>query len=148
MNGGRIKEFAYLLLRVVTGLLFFQHGGQKILGWFGGIPAEHGGQPELMSQVGIGGLLELIGGLLIMVGLFTRGVAFILSGMMAVAYFQFHQPAAFWPIENQGETAVLYCFIFLYLSARGAGELSVDGLIKSRRAAPGSAPNRQPSVSR
>jgi len=135
MNGGRIKEFTYLLLRVVTGLLFMQHGGQKILGWFGGIPPEHGGPPELMSQVGIGGLLELIGGLLIMVGLFTRGVAFVLSGMMAVAYFQFHQSTAFWPIENQGELAVLYCFVFLFMAARGAGELSLDGLIKGKRSA-------------
>ena len=143
MNGGRIRDFAYLLLRVVTGLLFFQHGGQKLLGWFGGIPPEHGGQPELMSQVGIGGLLELVGGLLIMVGLFTRGVAFILSGMMAVTYFQFHQPTAFWPIENHGELAVLYCFIFLYMAAQGAGELSLEGLIRGRRGpAGGSRPVR------
>jgi len=133
MNGGRISEFAYLLLRVVTGLLFFQHGGMKLLNWFGGIPPEHGGQPALLSQAGIGGLLEFFGGLAIMLGLFTRPVAFILSGMMAVAYFQFHQPNAFWPIENGGEPAVLYCFLFLYMAARGAGELSLDGLIKGRR---------------
>lgn len=128
MNGGRIKEFAYLLLRVVTGLLFFQHGGQKILGWFGGIPPEHAG-----TLTTIAGILEFFGGLAIMIGLFTRPVAFVLSGLMAVAYFMAHQKDGFWPIENHGELAVLYCFIFLYMSARGAGELSVDGLIKGKR---------------
>ena len=137
MNGGRITEFAYLLMRVVIGLLFFQHGGQKLLGWFGGIPAEF--QGALTTTAGI---LEFFGGLAIMLGLFTRPVAFLLSGMMAVAYFMAHQKNGFWPIENGGEPAVLYCFIFLFLAARGAGEFSLDGLIKGRRG-PASATGRQ-----
>ena len=128
-----MTELTYLLLRVVSGLLFFQAGSVKFLGWFGGIPAEHGGQPALLSQIGIGGMLEFFGGLAIMLGLFTRPVAFILSGEMAVAYFQFHQPNGFWPVENHGEPAVLFCFIFLYMAARGGGEFSVDGLRKKQR---------------
>jgi putative oxidoreductase len=130
----KLTEITYFLLRVVTGLLFFQTGSVKFLGWFGGVPAEHGGQPALLTQVGIGGMLEFFGGLLIMLGLFTRPVAFILSGEMAVAYFQFHQKDGFWPIQNHGEMAVLFCFIYLYMAARGAGELSVDGLRKGKRA--------------
>ena len=128
-----MTELTYLLLRVVSGLLFFQAGSVKFLGWFGGIPAEHGGQPALLSQIGIGGMLEFFGGLAIMLGLCTRPVAFILSGEMAVAYFQFHQPNGFWPVENHGEPAVLFCFIFLYMAARGGGEFSVDGLRKKKR---------------
>jgi|SRR6185436_1366888 len=127
-------EITYFLLRVVSGLLFFQAGSVKFLGWFGGVPAEHGGQPALLTQVGIGGMLEFFGGLLIMLGLFTRPVAFILSGEMAVAYFQFHQPKGTWPVVNGGAEAVLFCFIFLYMAARGGGELSVDGLRKGKRA--------------
>src|SRR5262245_30140913 len=101
------------LLRVVSGLLFMQAGGMKILGWFGGIPAEHGGPPVFPSQIWIGGMLELVGGALILLGLLARPAAFIVSGEMAVAYFQFHQPGGAWPIQNHGEAAVLFCFIFL-----------------------------------
>jgi putative oxidoreductase len=122
------RQFTWFLLRVVAGLLFFQAGAMKILGWFGGVPAEHGGAPELWSQIWIGGMLELVGGFLVMIGLLTRPVAFVLSGEMAVAYFQFHAGNGFWPIENHGEPAVLFCFIFLYMAARGAGPWSVDGL--------------------
>jgi putative oxidoreductase len=82
----------------------------------------------LMTQVGIGGLLEAVGGFLLLIGLFTRPVAFVLSGEMAVAYFQFHFPQGFWPVVNQGQPAVLYCFIWLYFSAAGAGPWSVDAL--------------------
>jgi putative oxidoreductase len=78
--------------------------------------------------------LEVFGGILIMLGLFTRPVAFILSGEMAVAYFQFHQPNGTWPVQNQGGPAVLFCFIFLYMAARGAGDWSLDGFIKRKRA--------------
>jgi putative oxidoreductase len=83
-----------------------------------------------MTQVGIGGLLEVVGGALLLVGLFTRPVAFLLSGEMAVAYFQFHAPQGLWPIVNQGQPAVLYCFIWLYFSAAGAGPWSLDALRK------------------
>lgn len=124
MNNNRFAQSAYVLLRVVTGLLFCQHGGQKLLGWFGGMPA--GVTAPVGSQIWIGGVLELVGGAAILLGLFTRPVAFVLSGTMAVAYFQFHQPGGFWPIENQGELAVLYCFIFLYMAGHGGGAWSLD----------------------
>ncbi|MCI0330078.1 MAG: DoxX family protein [candidate division Zixibacteria bacterium] len=133
MNQDRIAQAAYFLLRIVAGLLFLQAGGMKLFAWFGGIPAEMGGQPPLMSQIGIGGVLEFFGGLAIMLGLFTRPVAFILSGEMAVAYFQFHQPNGFWPIQNHGEPAVLFCFIYLYMAARGAGDWSLDALVRRKR---------------
>jgi putative oxidoreductase len=91
-----------------------------------------GEKVRLLSQTGIGGVLEFFGGILIMLGLFTRPVAFILSGMMAVAYWQFHFPMGRWPVQNQGMPAVLFCFIFLYMAARGAGEWSLDALIRRR----------------
>ena len=133
MNRNRFVQIAYFLLRVVSGLLFFHAGSMKILGWFGGIPAAMGGPPAMWSQIWIGGMLELIGGALILVGLFTGPVAFILSGEMAVAYWQFHAPNGTWPIQNHGEPAVLFCFIFLYIAARGGGEWSLDALLKRRR---------------
>jgi putative oxidoreductase len=122
-------RISYFLLRVVSGLLFFHAGSMKIFGWFGGMPGSPpGSTAPLLTQVGIGGLLELFGGILIMLGLFTRPVAFILSGEMAVAYWQFHFPGGAWPILNHGEPAVLLCFIFFYMSARGGGEWSFDEL--------------------
>src|SRR5262245_8799754 len=96
MNLELLKAGVWFLLRVVSGLLFLQSGGMKIFDWFGGIPAEFGGHPALFSQTWIGGVLEFYGGAAILLGLFTRPVAFILSGEMAVAYFQFHQPNGFW----------------------------------------------------
>ncbi len=133
MNRERIVQITYFLLRVVAGLLFYQAGGMKLFGWFGGMPG--GGTAPLFSQVGIGGVLEFFGGILIMLGLFTRPAAFILSGEMAVAYFQFHQPNGVWPIQNQGTPAVLFCFIFLYMAARGGGDWSLDALIGRKRGA-------------
>ena len=130
----RARQVALFLLRVVSGLLFLQAGGMKIFDWFGGIPADYGGHPAMMSQTWIGGALEFYGGAAILLGLWTRPVAFLLSGEMAVAYFQFHQPQGFWPIQNHGEPAVLLCFIFLFLAAEGAGEWSLDGLIKRKKA--------------
>jgi len=127
----RAKEITYFLLRVVSGFLFVQSGGLILFGWFGGMPG--GAKVNLMSQTGIGGILEFFGGILIILGLFTRPVAFILSGMMAIAYWQFHFPNGRWPIQNQGMPAVLLCFIFLYMAAKGGGAWSVDALIKSRR---------------
>ena len=128
-----VRQVASVLLRVVSGLMFMQAGGVKILDWFGGVPAEFGGHPAFLSQTWIGGVLELVGGLAMMIGLCTQPVAFILSGEMAVAYFQFHQPNGFWPIQNHGEPAVLFCFIFLYFAAHGAGAWSVDRLITQAR---------------
>jgi putative oxidoreductase len=125
------KRITYFLLRVVCGFLFIQTGGLILFGWFGGMPG--GEKVRLLSQTGIGGVLEFFGGILIMLGLFTRPVAFILSGMMAVAYWQFHFPMGRWPVQNQGSPAVLFCFIFLYMAARGAGEWSLDALIRRRR---------------
>jgi putative oxidoreductase len=133
MNTNKAVQVAYLLLRVVAGLLFFQAGCMKMLGWFGGMPGSPGSTAPLLSQIGIGGVLELFGGLLIMLGLLTRPVAFILSGEMAVAYWQFHAPNGAWPIQNHGEPAVLFCFIFLFMAACGGGDWSVDALIRGRR---------------
>jgi putative oxidoreductase len=132
MNTTRAVQVTYFLLRVVAGFLFCQSGGLILFGWFGGIPGQPG-RPPLTSQTGIGGVLEFIGGIAIMLGLFTRPVAFILSGMMAVAYWQFHAPNGAWPLQNQGVPAVLFCFIFLYMAARGGGEWSLDALIRRER---------------
>ena len=129
----RAKLITHFLLRVVSGFIFMQAGGMKMFDWFGGIPAEHGGHPAFMSQIWIGGALEFWGGLAIMLGLFTRPVAFLLSGEMAVAYFQFHQPSGLWPVQNHGESAALFAFIFLFLAAHGAGLWSLDDLIWRRK---------------
>lgn len=116
------------ILRIITGLMFLQHGTQKILGF----PAT--GKPivNLLSLSGTAGLLELIGGTLIILGLFTRPVAFILSGQMAVAYFMVHAPESLYPVLNRGELAILFCFIFLYLAAAGAGPWSLDAQRRGR----------------
>ncbi|HEU4725556.1 MAG TPA: DoxX family protein [Candidatus Eisenbacteria bacterium] len=135
MNTSRFIPIAFTLLRVVAGLLFFHAGAMKHLGWFGGIPGSDGHPVALFTQVGIGGVLEFYGGLAIMLGLFTRPIAFVLSGEMAVAYWQFHAPNGTWPIQNHGETAVLFCFLFLYMAAKGAGEWSLDAVLARRRAA-------------
>lgn len=127
----QVKQITYFLLRVVSGFLILQTGGLILFGWFGGMPG--GAKVNLMSQTGIGGILEFAGGVLIMLGLFTRPVAFIVAGMMAVAYWQFHFPTGRWPLQNQGMPAVLLCFIFLYVAAKGAGGWSLDALFRSRR---------------
>jgi len=132
MNTNRAVEVTYFLLRVVAGWLYFQAGSVIVLGWFGGMPGGTG-SPPLMSEMGIGGLLELVGGLLILLGLCTRPVAFVLSGEMAVAYWQFHAPHGTWPLQNQGVPAVLFCFLFLYMAARGGGEWSLDALLRRNR---------------
>ncbi len=113
-------------LRIVSGLMFMQHGTQKIFGF----PAEAMGPFDIASQMGIGGVLELVGGALIVLGLFTRPVAILLSGMMAVAYFQFHAPGGLYPLVNKGELAALYCWVFLYLGFAGPGVWSVDAAMK------------------
>ena len=133
MNMDRAKSITLCLLRVVSGLLFLQAGGVKIFDWFGGVPAQFGGHPAFLSQTWIGGVLEFYGGTAILLGLLTQPVAFLLSGEMAVAYFQFHQPSGFWPVQNHGEPAVLLCFIFLFLAAHGAGTWSLDAFLKGKR---------------
>lgn len=134
MDKDRAVQISYFLLRVVSGLLFMQHGGQKIFDWFGGIPVEHGGRPPLLSMAGIGGVLEFFGGLAVMLGLGTRIAAFVVSGQMAVAYWLYHfKPNVFWPLQNGGEPAVLYCFIFLFIAAMGGGPYSLDALIRKKR---------------
>ena len=110
------------VLRMVAGFMFIAHGTHKL---FNAPPGQSGAVPP-MSFMGFAGILELFGGLLILIGLFTRPAAFILSGMMAVAYFMAHAPAGFLPLVNRGELAVLYCFVFLYLSVAGGGTWSAD----------------------
>ena len=118
------------LLRIVAGFTFMLAGTTKLFGW---PPGGHGGGPvELMSQMGLAGVLETFGGFLLMIGLFTRPVAFLVSGEMAVAYFQAHLPRGFWPTANGGVSAVLYCFIWLYFSAAGAGPWSADAKLRRR----------------
>jgi putative oxidoreductase len=134
MKMSRIAEIAWFLLRVVSGLLFLQAGGMKLFGWFGGMP--EGVTAPIGSQTWIGGVLEFFGGLLVMVGLLTRPVAFILSGEMAVAYWQFHAPGGTWPIQNHGESAVLFCFIFLFMAAQGGGAWSLDAVLRGRSGKP------------
>lgn len=121
------------LLRVVTGLLFMQHGVQKLFGLLLPPGRAFSGAPEMFSQFWFAGVLEVFGGALIVLGLFTRPVAFLLSGEMAVAYFQAHAPRSFWPILNGGEPVVLFSFIYLYLFAVGAGPFSIDALLRRRR---------------
>lgn len=118
----RFRPELHGILRIVTGLLFMQHGVQKLFGWLDGM------QMELFSLMGLAGILETFGGLLIVLGLFTPVVALILAGEMAVAYFMAHLPQGFWPILNGGELAALYCFIYLYFAAAGAGRFSIDEL--------------------
>jgi putative oxidoreductase len=112
--------YAYALLRIIAGLSFVCHGGQKIFGWFGGQPVPLG------SLFGLAGIIEIVLGTLITIGLVTGIAAFIASGEMAAAYFIGHFPKSFWPLENAGEPAVLFCFIFLYIATQGAGIWSVD----------------------
>src|SRR2546425_1114172 len=134
MNMNRMVQGTYFLLRVVAGLLFLQAGGLILFGWFGGMPGQPGSTaPPLMSQTGIGGVLEFFGGIAIALGLLTQPVAFILSGEMAVAYWQFHAPQSPWPVQNQGVPAILYCFLFLYMAAKGGGDWSLDALIRRKR---------------
>jgi putative oxidoreductase len=112
---GKYSDVAYVLLRVMAGLLFAQHGAQKLFGVLGGQA-----QP-LFSIMGLAGVIELVGGFMIALGIFTSWVAFIAAGQMAVAYFWRHVPMGFWPVLNRGELAALYCFIFLYIATRGGG---------------------------
>jgi putative oxidoreductase len=111
------------VLRIMVALLFIEHGTQKLFGF----PPPPGGEgPPLISLLGLAGVLELVGGLLMLVGLFTRPVAFLLAGEMAFAYFIVHAPKSFFPALNGGDAAILFCFVFLYLCVAGPGAWSVD----------------------
>lgn len=123
----RFVEPTYATLRIVAGLLFAFHGAQKLFGLFEG-PAR-----PLASLMGLAGIIEFAGGVLVMIGFLTGLVAFIASGQMAFAYFLAHAPRGGWPIENEGELAALFCFLFLFISARGAGIWSVDAALFWRR---------------
>jgi putative oxidoreductase len=117
------------VLRIILGFLFIPHGAQKL---FGFMAPPQWSTPPIFSMVGIAGALEFFGGLLILLGLFTRPVAFILSGMMAVAYFMIHAPGGFWPLQNKGELAIIYCWLFLVFSVAGGGAWSIDRLWSKR----------------
>lgn len=116
------------VLRIVAAFLFIAHGAQKLFNY----PASPNGAAPIASLMGFAGILEFGGGLLLLFGFLTRPTAFVLSGMMAVAYFMAHAPAGFLPLVNKGETAVLYCFIFLFLSVAGGGAWSLDNLLFRR----------------
>lgn len=127
---GRYSSYVYAIFRVVVGFMFMLHGTQKLFGW------PPSGQPagELGGLMLAAGLIEVICGFLVMIGFFAGIAAFVASGMMAVAYFMVHQPGGPLPILNRGEAAVLYCFAFLYIAARGSGIWSVDSLVRGSTA--------------
>ncbi len=129
----RLAGATHSLLRIVAGLVFICPGGMKLFGWFGGMPAGVALTPLLVAA----GVIEVFGGVAIVLGLFTRAAAFLASGEMAVAYFKAHFPRGFFPIQNHGEAAVLLCFIFLFLAANGPGPFSLDQM---RRRAPAPVP--------
>lgn len=118
----KLEPQAYALMRAVAGFLFLWHGSQKILGFPGETPA---GAPAFILYSA--GPIELVGGLLVMIGLFTRPAAFLCSGLMAFAYWMAHGHKAILPLTNGGELAALYCFVFLFIAAHGPGDISVDG---------------------
>ncbi len=120
---GRYDGFLYALLRVIAGWMFMMHGTSKVFGWPGVRPPV-----DLASVPGVAGIIELVGGAMIMIGLLTSIAAFISSGLMAFAYFMAHAPDGFFPTVNKGELAVLYCFLWLYMAARGSGQFSVDAV--------------------
>ena len=128
-NHDGLKECTHSALRIVAGFLFTLHGAQKLFGALGGDKVE-----SLASQMGVAGTLEFFGGLLILVGLFTRPVAFLVSGLMAAAYFTVHAPQGFWPIVNRGELAALYAFVWIFFFAHGGGRYSIDGWLACRKA--------------
>lgn len=126
---GGAAEVALCALRIVAAFLFMAHGAQKLFGSFDATPVE-----TLFSQRGLAGILEFFGGGLVLLGLLTRPVAFLLSGLMAAAYFSVHFPQDFWPILNRGELAALYCWLWLFFSTTGGGRYSMDAWISERRA--------------
>ena len=129
-SAGRYAPQALSLLRIVAALIFLLHGSSKLLGF----PPSEMPMPPAMSFMWFGGMLELIGGLMLLVGLLSRPVAFILSGEMAVAYWMFHAPTSTFPAVNGGDAAILFCFVFLYIAAAGPGPWSIDAMLGRKRA--------------
>ena len=125
-----MASYVQSLLRIMSAFVFVLHGTQKLLGF----PAATALPPSrMLSLLGAAGILEVFGGALMALGLFTRPVAFILSGEMAVAYFRLHAPRGFWPILNGGELAILFCFLWLFFSVAGAGPISVDTIVRRKK---------------
>lgn len=117
----RIEPYIYAIFRFIVGFLFFFHGLQKIFGMF------NGRQPDFLTLRWLAGIIELAGGTMVALGFWAGPAAFLASGTMAFAYFMVHQPRATWPIQNDGENVVLFCFAFLYIAARGSGSFSLSG---------------------
>lgn len=130
--GRKYEARIYAVMRIVIGLLFWCHGLQKVFGLF------EGRLPPLLSLSGVAGMTELVTGLMMAAGFFVGAAAFVSSGLMAVGYFMIHFGKGFWPIENHGELAVVYCFVFLYMASRGAGVWSLDAALNRE-------PNRTPT---
>jgi putative oxidoreductase len=128
-----LGSVTHAALRIGAGLLFMQHGAQKLFGWLGGIGGQPGATVELFSQMGLAGVLEFFGGLLIVLGLFTRPVALILMLEMVTAYFTVHNPRGGFPIQNGGELALLYALVFAYFVGNGSGTASLDRWLAGRR---------------
>ena len=125
-----MAPYVQSLLRIVSAFVFFLHGTQKLFGFPSATPLP---SSRMLSLMGAAGVLEVVGGALMALGLFTRPVAFILSGEMAIAYFRQHAPRALWPILNGGELAVLFCFLWLFFSVAGPGRISVDALVRRKK---------------
>jgi putative oxidoreductase len=130
----RYAPYVLSIVRIVAALLFLEHGTSRLFGWPSPLPS-----PALFSMYWFAGAIELVGGILLLLGLFTRCAAFVMSGEMAFAYFISHAPNSFFPILNRGDAAILYCFIFLYIAFAGGGPWSLDAWLRNRRT---SEPNR------
>ena len=127
---GKYSEPAYAAMRIIVGFLFACHGAQKVLGLLGGI--DGAGGTVGFGLIWVAGAIELAGGVLVATGFFAGTAAFVCSGQMAVAYFMAHQGNALFPIQNKGDLAMLYCFVFLYMAAKGSGIWSIDSLLQRR----------------
>ncbi len=126
---GKYAPYIFAIMRIMVGWMFAMHGLQKIFN----IPPGNNPPPALLSQIGVAGIIELVGGVMIAAGFFGSFAAFICSGLMAFAYFMAHAPQAFLPLVNRGELAVVYCFLFLYIAAHGSGVWSIDALMGKNR---------------
>lgn len=124
----RYAPYVLSIVRIIAALLFLEHGTSRLLGWPSPLPT-----PALFSMYWFAGAIELVGGILLTLGLFTRCVAFVASGEMAFAYFISHAPNSFFPILNRGDAAILYCFVFLYIAFAGGGPWSIDAMLRGRR---------------